>query len=265
MTEARSEPLMLAKDRERLVKLLGMTHSASDGEALAAIRKCNELLRQHKLSWNDVVAQDRSSRPQRTLREDPNPFTRAAGTARASSSRAFDASIRREKYLEKVRRSEKSVALQVRIDRVPVLLRLAFFPLWAAAAMLAKVVIPEVSTPLRAFKLAGTTLVVVACGATWWQIVDVAVSLFQDLDSVPPMDLQAIADWAGGLSAPLFAPRARSPVGGARYARIMLFTVRRLLLHAQYVARHSEYPTLGDGWRPGSAGRRRRVHRRTDP
>ena len=49
-----SEPLMQAKDRERLVKLLNMTHSASDGEALAAIRKCNELLRQHKLSWIDV-------------------------------------------------------------------------------------------------------------------------------------------------------------------------------------------------------------------
>ena len=242
MTEASSEPLMLAKDRERLVKLLGMTHSTSDGEALAAIRKCNELLVQHKLSWNDVVAEHRSSRPQRTLREDPNPFRRAAGTARASSSRAFDASIRREKYREQVRRSEKSVALQVRIDRVPVLLRLAFFPLWAAAAMLAKVVIPEVSTPLRAFKLAGTTLVVAACGVAWWQIFDVALDLFQDLNNTPHMDLQAIADWAGALSAPLFAPRARRPpVGGARYARIMLFTVRRLLLHAQHVARHSEY------------------------
>lgn len=189
---------MFAKERERLVKLLGMTHSPSDGEGVGCIRKCNELLRQHKLSWNDVVAQDR--RLQRTLREDPNPFTRAAGTARASSSRAFDASIRREKYLEKVRRSEKSVALQVRIDSVPVLLRLAFFPLWAAAAMLAKVVVPEVSTPLRAFKLAGTTLVVAGCGATWWEIVDVAVSLFQDIDSVPHMDLQAIADWVAGCS-----------------------------------------------------------------
>jgi CheY-like chemotaxis protein len=30
----------------------------------------------------------------------------------------------------------------------------------------------------------------------------------------------------------------------ARYARITLFSVRRLLLHAPYVARHSEYPPL---------------------
>jgi hypothetical protein len=81
---------------------------------------------------------------------------------------------------------------------VPLLLRLAFFPLWAPAAMLAKVVIPEISTPLRALKLAGTMLVVAACGVAWWQIFDVALTLFQDLD--PPMELQAIADWVAGCS-----------------------------------------------------------------
>jgi hypothetical protein len=199
---------MLAKDRERLVKLLGVTHSTSDGEALAAIRKCNELLIQHKLSWNDVVAEQCSSQPQATPREDPNPFRGAAGTVRASSTRAFDASIRREKYLERVRRSEKSVALQVCIARVPVLLRLALFPLWAAAAMVAKVVIPEVSAPLRALKLAGATLVVAACGVAWWQIFDVVLTLFQDLDNAPAMELQTIADWAASWSTPLFAPRA---------------------------------------------------------
>jgi hypothetical protein len=171
---------MLAKDRERLVKLLGMTHSTNDGEALAAIRKCNELLRQHKSSWNELVAQHRSSQSQRSRREDPNPFRRGAGTA-------FNASIRREKYREMVRRSEKSVGLQIRIDRVPVLLRLAFFPLWAAAAMAAKVVIPEVRTPLRALKLAGTTLVVAAFGVAWWQLFDAALYFFQDLDNAPAL------------------------------------------------------------------------------
>jgi hypothetical protein len=198
---------MQAKDRERLVKLLSMTHGASDGEALAAIRKCNELLRKHQLSWNDVVAQQFSSRPQRTPRESPNPFKGAAGTVWASSSRAFEASLRREMYLKSVRRSGKSAALQLFIGKVPLLLRLAFFPLWAAAAMLAKVVIPEVSRPLRALKLAGTMLVVAACGVAWWQIFDVALTLFQDLD--PPTEVQAIADWAGRLSTPLFAGPAR--------------------------------------------------------
>ena len=185
---------MLTKDRDRLVKLLSMTHSASDGEALAAIRKCNDLLRQHKLSWNDVVGEQRSSQPQRTPREGPNPFRAAAGTAWVSSSRAFEASLRREKYLNRLRMSEKSAALEVCIGRVPLLVRLAFFPLWAAAAMVARVVIPEVSAPLRALKLGGTALVVVACGVAWWQIFDIALTLFQDLD--PPLEVQAIADWA---------------------------------------------------------------------
>src|SRR5919202_1513485 len=99
---------MQAKDRERLVKLLSMTHSASDGEALAAMRKCNELLTQHKLSWNDVVAQQRSSQPQRTSHAGSNPFKGPAASGRTSSSRAFEASLRREKYLKRLRRSEKS-------------------------------------------------------------------------------------------------------------------------------------------------------------
>lgn len=182
---------MLTKDRDRLVKLLSMTHSASDGEALAAIRKCNDLLRQRKLSWNDVVGEQRSSQPQRTARDGSNPFRAAAGS-RVSSSRAFEASLRREKYLNRLRMSAKSAALQVGIGRVPLLVRLAFFPLWAAAAMLARVVIPEVSAPLRALKLGGTALVVVACGVAWWQIFDIALTLFQDLD--PPLEVQAIAD-----------------------------------------------------------------------
>ena len=149
------------------------------------------------------MAQQCSSRPQRAPRQGPNPFRGAAGTVWASPSRAFEASLRREKYLKRVRRSGKSAALQLFISKVPLLLRLAFFPLWAAAAMLAKVVIPEISTPLRALKLAGTMLVVAACGVAWWQIFDVALTLFQDLD--PPMELQAIADWAGRFSTPLFA------------------------------------------------------------
>jgi CheY-like chemotaxis protein len=36
----------------------------------------------------------------------------------------------------------------------------------------------------------------------------------------------------------------RLSAASARYARIKLFSLRRLLLHARYVARHSEYPPL---------------------
>ena len=45
-------------DKERLAKLLSMTGSDHDAEALAAARKANEFLRQHRKSWRDVLDLD---------------------------------------------------------------------------------------------------------------------------------------------------------------------------------------------------------------
>ena len=42
-------------DRERLIRLLGMTDSDQDAEALVAIRKSNEMLKAHGKSWSDVL------------------------------------------------------------------------------------------------------------------------------------------------------------------------------------------------------------------
>jgi hypothetical protein len=42
-------------DKERLAKLLNMTGSDHDAEALAAVRKANEILRLHRKSWRDVL------------------------------------------------------------------------------------------------------------------------------------------------------------------------------------------------------------------
>ena len=43
-------------DKDRLAKLLSMTGSDHDAEALAAIRKANELLRLKKKSWAEVLS-----------------------------------------------------------------------------------------------------------------------------------------------------------------------------------------------------------------
>lgn len=43
-------------DKDRLAKLLSMTGSDHDAEALAAIRKANELLRLNKKSWAEVLS-----------------------------------------------------------------------------------------------------------------------------------------------------------------------------------------------------------------
>ena len=42
-------------DKERLAKLLNMTGSDHDAEALAAARKANEFLRLNRKSWEDVL------------------------------------------------------------------------------------------------------------------------------------------------------------------------------------------------------------------
>lgn len=41
-------------DKDRLIKLLNMTMSQHDGEALSAIRKSNELLLLNQTSWSDL-------------------------------------------------------------------------------------------------------------------------------------------------------------------------------------------------------------------
>ena len=42
-------------DKDRLAKLLSMTSSDHDAEALAAIRKANDLLRSNRKTWFDVL------------------------------------------------------------------------------------------------------------------------------------------------------------------------------------------------------------------
>ena len=43
-------------DRGLLVKLLNMTESQHDAEALAAIRRSNDLLRRSKTTWTELLA-----------------------------------------------------------------------------------------------------------------------------------------------------------------------------------------------------------------
>lgn len=57
-------------EREKLIKLLGMTTSSHDNEALVAIRKANTLIQYHKLAWKDVIG---SSAAKPVIQ--PNNFT----------------------------------------------------------------------------------------------------------------------------------------------------------------------------------------------
>lgn len=47
-------------DKARLAKVLALTQSDNDSEALAAIRKANDIVRGAELTWEDVLVQQNS-------------------------------------------------------------------------------------------------------------------------------------------------------------------------------------------------------------
>jgi hypothetical protein len=97
-------------DRERLVRLLRMTESDRDAEALIAIRKSNEMLRANGVSWSDVIDLPPAAEPRDVRPTDWSDLSRA-GYERSDGIRR---AIRRE---------------------FPI--TLAFFPLWIAAELMA--------------------------------------------------------------------------------------------------------------------------------
>jgi hypothetical protein len=97
-------------DRERLIRLLRMTESDRDAEALVAIRKSNEMLRAHGVSWSDVIDLPESAETRQAPSTDWS-YVSLAGYERSDGIRR---SVRRE---------------------FPI--TLAFFPLWIAAELMA--------------------------------------------------------------------------------------------------------------------------------
>lgn len=98
-------------DRERLLRLLRMTESDRDAEALIAIRKTNDLLRAHGLDWSDVV-------------DPPPPAYSASYAPSMESSPVSRAGYERSDTILRSIRREFPITL-------------AFFPLWIAAELMA--------------------------------------------------------------------------------------------------------------------------------
>jgi len=96
-------------DRERLIRLLRMTESDRDAEALIAIRKSNQMLKQNGMSWSDVIDLPPPSEA---------PFV---------SSDWSEVSLAGYERSDGIRRSIRR--------EFPI--TLAFFPLWIAAELMA--------------------------------------------------------------------------------------------------------------------------------
>jgi hypothetical protein len=97
-------------DRERLIRLLRMTESNQDAEALNAIRRSNAMLRDSGMGWSDVIDRPVQAERHAAYATDWSPVLRA-GYERSDGIRR---SVRRE---------------------FPI--TLAFFPLWIAAELMA--------------------------------------------------------------------------------------------------------------------------------
>jgi hypothetical protein len=171
---------MRDKERERLVKLLGLTRSSNDGEALAALRKCNDVLTQHHLSWADVVAGRCARQVDTDLLDDIGRVVNAhRRNDPPSPSRAFAESIRREAYFEQTRRRQRVMARRFRIRKIPLLLRLLFFPLWATAEVLAGVTAPDTSPSVRAMKSFAALLVLLVSSVAWLHVFNIVAALVE--------------------------------------------------------------------------------------
>ena len=93
-----------AADRDRLAKLLGMTGSAHDGEALNAARLASALVRQAGITWFDLLGTDPARAPQPDLSHAVLTDWPVRWRQAASICLAFGAGILRAKDIEFARK-----------------------------------------------------------------------------------------------------------------------------------------------------------------
>jgi hypothetical protein len=122
-------------DRERLVKLLNMTDSQHDGEALTAIRRSNALLRQSKTSWAEVLTPlnqpQQVSPPKSEVEPKSAPRQKTAGWG--SDLFGDEPTVSPATIGKNNKADDYKTFARARIRSVPIFLRLFFFPIWAFA------------------------------------------------------------------------------------------------------------------------------------
>ena len=77
-------------DMEKLIKILGMTGSAHDGEALAALRMAQKLMAANGKTWKDLIGAPRAQQP------GWDPFAHASENAARAAAREAERARARE-------------------------------------------------------------------------------------------------------------------------------------------------------------------------
>jgi len=138
----------LELDKDRLAKLLSLTDSKHDGEALSAIRKSNELLKLHKTTWHEVMGLSSPAEP-------PPPPEPAAASARAERPAELLPGFAFAKDYRNVFRQE------------PLFPRLLAFAFWIVLELLA-LVLPRLIINKRGRMISITfALCLLVSGAFW--------------------------------------------------------------------------------------------------
>jgi hypothetical protein len=117
-------------NRDQLTKLLNLTGSEYDAEALNAIRRANALLRQHRATWADLLAPsqepEKGRQPEPQQSQHPRPRPRGPDAVKAAL---------REPEVRRARRRRKPVAMLVPIFGATVALIWVFLVLAVAQLM----------------------------------------------------------------------------------------------------------------------------------
>ena len=96
----------------RLIQIMGMTGSASDGEALNAVRKANEMLRSAGKTWADVLKE-----PSTSFTKPSTPDYRTPPSKRKPGA-AYGQTVRREKHSTRNRGRHADDDIQVMLSAV---------------------------------------------------------------------------------------------------------------------------------------------------
>lgn len=166
-------------DRERLVKLLGMTGSAHDGEALNAIRLANTELQKAGATWETLLAHPEAGRrePDGPRAEawapppPPPPPPRADSEWRgASSSSARSRSYGPDPRPPPSRGRLFGTRIRAWLKTVPLVVRIALFPFWFGIQVMADAA-EEDGVLSRLITAVGASVGFLGLLGVWWLLV----------------------------------------------------------------------------------------------
>jgi hypothetical protein len=132
-------------NRDQLIKLLNLTGSEYDAEALNAIRRANALLRQHRATWADLLALPKEPakgrQPDPTLAQHQRPRPRPRGPDAFKARPIWEPKVRHAQWHEY---RTTSATKQTQFSRIGLLspsLSILFFPYAAYVWLYERVVL----------------------------------------------------------------------------------------------------------------------------